>query len=288
MIGPALQGASLISRGIQAIPWLLTGATVAPDAAKAVKAVGSAFNRPAAPYNPGGGGMGGRRGTRGSGAARPSTTEPRPIGSQAVLNGQPVYWAGNDYGWQRLSGGGSSLTMDTLNAPGVQNRFVQDQDYGVAGGGPAADRAYQQEKSRVAQLTAQDPELQRYEAARKLAAAPGATPEQVQSAEDIGMGIWRNKYGDTPMGRPGGAVGTFNPLMQRTFGYQTGGLAPGAEFTPTMGPTPLVPQVDQALNPASPTFAGGEGAPLLNFADEKLTPEMIEAYKRQLLDRAKP
>jgi hypothetical protein len=53
-----------------------------------------------------------------------------------------------------------------------------------------AERAYQQEKSRVAQLTAQDPELQRYEAARKIAAGPGATPEQVQSAEDIGMQIW--------------------------------------------------------------------------------------------------
>jgi hypothetical protein len=48
---------------------------------------------------------------------------------------------------------------------------------------PAAERAYQQESSRVAQLTAQDPELQRYEAARKIAAGPNATPAQVQSAE---------------------------------------------------------------------------------------------------------
>ena len=58
-----------------------------------------------------------------------------------------------------------------------------------------AERAYQQEVSRVAQLTAQDPDLQRYEAARKIAAAQGATPEQVQSAEDTGMRIWaeRNK-----------------------------------------------------------------------------------------------
>jgi hypothetical protein len=55
---------------------------------------------------------------------------------------------------------------------------------------PAAERAYQQESSRVAQLTAQDPELQRYEAARKIAAGPNATPAQVQSAEDIGMQMW--------------------------------------------------------------------------------------------------
>ncbi len=62
--------------------------------------------------------------------------------------------------------------------------------FAPVGSSPAAERAYQAEKSRVAQLTAQDPELQRYEAARKLAVAPGATPEQVQSAEDIGMQMW--------------------------------------------------------------------------------------------------
>lgn len=61
---------------------------------------------------------------------------------------------------------------------------------GFPGQQAAADRAYETEKSRVAQLTAQDPELQRYENARKLAAAPGATPGQVQSAENIGMQMW--------------------------------------------------------------------------------------------------
>jgi len=61
---------------------------------------------------------------------------------------------------------------------------------GFPGQQAAADRAYESEKSRVAQLTAQDPELQRYEAARLKAVAPGATPEQVQSAEDIGMQMW--------------------------------------------------------------------------------------------------
>lgn len=60
-------------------------------------------------------------------------------------------------------------------------------------GAAPAERAYQAEKSRVSQLTAQDPELQRYEAARKIAVGPGATPEQVQSAEDIGMQMWAKK-----------------------------------------------------------------------------------------------
>jgi len=154
------------------------------------------------------------------------------------------------------------------------------------GSGSAAERAYETEKSRVAQLTAQDPELQRYEAARKAAVAPGATPEQVQSAEDIGMQIWQQKYGKTPMGQPGGAVGTFNRLMQRTFGYQTGS-APGQQIgAPTLGPSPLVPQVDQALNPASPTYIGGEGAPLMDFTRDEVTPELIEAYQKQLLQQA--
>jgi hypothetical protein len=61
---------------------------------------------------------------------------------------------------------------------------------GFPGQQAAAERAYQSEASRVAQLTAQDPELQRYEAARLKAVAPGATAEQVQSAEDIGMQMW--------------------------------------------------------------------------------------------------
>jgi hypothetical protein len=154
------------------------------------------------------------------------------------------------------------------------------------GGGSAADRAYQTEKSRVAQLTAQDPELQRYEAARLKAVAPGATPETVQAAEDIGMQIWQQKYGNTPMGQPGGAVGRFNPLMQSTFGYQSGSAPDQQMGAPTLGPSPLVPQVDQSLNPASPNFIGGEGAPLMDFTRENVTPELIAAYQKQLLEKA--
>ena len=54
----------------------------------------------------------------------------------------------------------------------------------------AAERDYQQKVSRVAQLTAQDPELQRYEYAREKAklAGPGSAAEQ--SAEDLGMQMW--------------------------------------------------------------------------------------------------
>jgi hypothetical protein len=57
--------------------------------------------------------------------------------------------------------------------------------------GQQAERAYQQEKSRVEQLTAQDPELQRYEKAR----AGAKTQEEMNAARDIGMAIWAAKHG---------------------------------------------------------------------------------------------
>ena len=149
------------------------------------------------------------------------------------------------------------------------------------GGGSPSERAYQSEKSRVAQLTAQDPELQRYEKAK----AGAKTQEEMNAARDIGMQIWQQKYGNTPMGQLGGAVGVTNPLMQRTFGYQTGS-APGQQIgEPTLGPSPLVPQVDQSLNPASPNFIGGEGAPIMNFADprfENMSPEDFQKLLNQV------
>jgi hypothetical protein len=154
-----------------------------------------------------------------------------------------------------------------------------------------ADRAYQQELSRTAQLTAQDPELQRYENARVAA----KTQEEMNSVRDIGMEMWAKanpklaakvqpgQSGFDTIYKQTGQVPTptFNPLMERTFP----GMSRGAgEYT--MGPSPLVPQVDPALNPAGPTYALGEGPRLMNFSDEKLTPEMIKAYQEQLLKQA--
>lgn len=153
---------------------------------------------------------------------------------------------------------------------------------GFPGQQAAAERAYQQEKARVSQLTAQDPELQRYEKAR----AGAKTQEEMNTARDIGMQIWQQKYGNTPMGQPGGAVGMRNPLMDRTFGYQTGGASDQQMGAPTLGPSPLVPQVDQSLNPASPNYIGGEGAPLMDFTRDEVTPELIAAYQKQLLEQA--
>lgn len=136
------------------------------------------------------------------------------------------------------------------------------------------ERAYNEERSRIEQLTAQNPEFQNVGQLRN-------------DLRDQGMAIWQQKYGNTPMGQPGGAIGTFNPLMQRTFGYQTGSAPDQQMGAPTQGPTPNIPQVDQSLNPASPTFIGGEGAPLMDFTKENLTPEMIELYQKQLMEQAR-
>jgi hypothetical protein len=153
------------------------------------------------------------------------------------------------------------------------------------GADPAAERAYQQEASRVAQLTAQDPELQRYEFARQkaVAAGPGSTAEQ--SAEDLGMKIWQEKYGGTKMAQPGGAVGAFNPLMQDTFGYQTG-MAPGqvAQMQQTAAPIPVAPG-------EVPYYQGdlGTRATLETGYDPAaygLTPGKIEDMKTKLLKQA--
>ncbi len=151
-------------------------------------------------------------------------------------------------------------------------------------GGTPEERAQAAETSRVAQLTAQDPELQRYEAARLKAVAPGATAEQVQSAEDIGMQIWRQKYGTTPMGQTGGAVGSLNPLMRETFGYQTG-MAPDqlTAMQKTAAPIPVAPG-------AMPYQMGDFGTRVSETGYDPaaygLTPDKIEEMKKKLLQQA--
>ena len=87
--------------------------------------------------------------------------------------------------------------------------------------GPArgpADRAYQSAKAETAAMVATDPLMQQWSAAQKA--------KDYTTADQLGKQIWQNKYGGGPMGQPGGAVGSFNPLMQKTFGYQAG-MSPG-------------------------------------------------------------
>jgi hypothetical protein len=151
-------------------------------------------------------------------------------------------------------------------------------------GQQAAERAYQSEKAAVAQQVAQDPALSQYDRDRAAAVASG-DQAKMDAVRDQGMAIWQQKYGATPMAQPGGAVGMNNPLMQSTFGYQAGS-APGQQMgAPTLGPSPLVPQVDPTLNPAGPNYLGGEGQPLMNFADprfENMSPEEFQKLLNQV------
>jgi len=107
------------------------------------------------------------------------------------------------------------------------------------------ERAIAQERSRIEQLTRQNPDMQRYDSMRQTAATPGATPEQVEAAEKLGREIWRKKYGTTPLGKQGGVIGSYNPLMQdplmqELLGYQTGGA-------------PMLVGPGQVVNPAPAT-----------------------------------
>jgi len=126
--------------------------------------------------------------------------------------------------------------------------------------------------------------LSQYDRDRAAAIASG-DQAKMDAVRDQGMAIWQQKYGGTPMGQPGGAVGMDNRLMQRTFGYQTGSAPDQQMGSPTLGPSPLVPQVDPTLNPAGPNYLGGEGPPLMNFADprfENMSPEEFQKLLNQI------
>jgi len=109
---------------------------------------------------------------------------------------------------------------------------------------PAAERAYQQEASRVAQLTAQDPELQRYEQARQKAVAAGAGSAAEQAAEDLGMQMWAKanptlaakvKQGQAGYGAIQGALAGNAARAGQGFGIQEQ-LVPTPQGFPTSVP----------------------------------------------------
>ena len=144
-----------------------------------------------------------------------------------------------------------------------------------------ADRAYQQELSRTAQLTAQDPELLRYETAR----AAAKTQEEMNSVRDMGLAMWQERYGKTDMGKPGGAIGSTNPLMRSTFGYQTG-MSPG-DLAKTITNPSEVP-----VSPGEAPYQMGDLGTRVTSetgydpAAYELSPELIKAYQEQLLKQA--
>ena len=124
------------------------------------------------------------------------------------------------------------------------------------------ERAYEQERSRIAQLTEQNPELQRYEDARELAIAPGATPEQVQAAEDIGMRMWAQANKKLARAVKPGQAG-YDVIQQTLIGQDAGNAARqgmGYQMQSQMIPTPPpglnAPQGFPSFN-MQPTYGAG-------------------------------
>ena len=159
-------------------------------------------------------------------------------------------------------------TGRALNPP--PNVFVpvrQDDEIDRSYQRDPAERSYQGELQRTAQLTAQNPELKRYEADRVKA----KTQEERNAVRDMGLAIWQKEYGQKQIGKPGGAIGTFNPLMS------TGNT------TQTTGDQLVVP-----INTDEVPYQVGDfsRATLDSGYDPNafgITPEMIEELQKRLL-----
>jgi hypothetical protein len=106
---------------------------------------------------------------------------------------------------------------------------------------PAAERAYQSERSSVAQQAAQNPELQRYQDQAALARqslqgydpASGPLPGAAQTAQDMGMAMWaKANPGLAAKVRPGqsGFGAIQNTLASSA---ATAGLQMPSQLTPT-------------------------------------------------------
>ena len=139
-----------------------------------------------------------------------------------------------------------------------------------------ADRAYQSAKAETAAMVATDPLMQQWSAAQKA--------KDFATADQLGKQIWQNKYGGSPMGQPGGAIGSVNPLMQSTFGYQAG-MSPGdiAKTITNPADIPVSPGEAPYQTGDFGTRLGEDGYDATKYG---ITPEMIEEMKKRLLQQA--
>ena len=241
MVGPALQGASLMGRF--GIP-LLQQAGIALGI-QGLSALGNAASQQA-PVRSGPRGQG--RGLR----FRPSGTGLANLGEEYKEE-------------ERLAGAAAEAFRPGAGFPG-QQQFPGAPVTPAAPVDPLSrlspqDRAYQQERARVEAMVKSNPDMQKQEIAEARA-----------KVRDKGMEEWAKA----------------NPeLAAKVMPGQSGFSAiqgfVGGVGAPTTGPASATPQASPELNPASPTFAGGEGAPILR----DLTPELIKQYQEQLLKQAK-
>lgn len=149
---------------------------------------------------------------------------------------------------------------------------------GFPGQQAAADRAYQQEASRVAQLTAQDPELQRYEKAR----ASAKSQQEMDAARDIGMAIWARSNPELAKKVKPGQSGY--EVIQNEI--NAGQMGPVKDFpfdtTRPLAPTPVPPeQRNVTYQGASPVPIPG-AAPVVPFAFGTPQTQMYENFRQAI------
>jgi hypothetical protein len=165
--------------------------------------------------------------------------------------------------------------LGRVSAPGTDSGWWRGTTPPSPGANPAAERDYQQKVSRVAQLTAQDPELQRYEYAREKAklAGPGSAAEQ--SAEDMGMQMWAKANPKLAAKVKPGQSGY--DVIQRTLGAGQMGSPLNLPFD-TSSPLGTTPPISPASYDAGKVaqglglstvprnaFAGASAAPYAGF-----------------------
>lgn len=146
--------------------------------------------------------------------------------------------------------------------------------------GPArgpADRAYQSAKAETAAMVATDPLMQKWSAAQKA--------KDFTTADQLGKQIWQNKYGGSPMGQPGGAAGSFNPLMQSTFGYQSG-MSPGDIAKTITNPSAIPVSTGEAPYQTGDLGTRATAETGYDPAAYGISPEMIEEMKKRLLQQS--
>ena len=102
--------------------------------------------------------------------------------------------------------------------------------------------------------------------------------EKQQEAKDLGMEIWKQKYADTAMAQPGGAIGSYNPLLAKMFpetrGYagtfapieeiQKGDLGTRAQGEGGWTLESLNPEAQQEATAAQAQMATTAGMPVLS------------------------
>ena len=116
----------------------------------------------------------------------------RPLGTKAKIKGKEVYWAGSNFGWQRLNTSGRSSTMEALNAPSVQQRFIQDKSPSAPRQKPSFANITSRPSAKPKEKSETDLMMEQY---NKLVAA-GKHAE----AKDLGMQIWNKTYRKTDIG----------------------------------------------------------------------------------------